>query len=51
MKQHVLERPLFWEERRPLTPAAVVSQPVSVAPTKLEGVTCKAFMAPEILLD
>jgi len=35
----ILERPLFWEERRPLTPAAVVSQPVSVAPTKLEGVS------------
>lgn len=36
----ILERPLFWEERRPMTPtAAVVSQPVSVAPTKLEGVT------------
>ena len=36
----ILERPLFWQERRPLTPAApVVSKPVAIAPTKLEGVT------------
>lgn len=36
----ILERPLFWEGRRPLAPPPVVAaQPTRQAPVKLEGVT------------